>query len=97
MTVVALDDTDSRTAGMCTTYAAHLVAEELRAAGCTVHRVLLVRLNPAVAYKTRGNAALAVHADVDPQVGFDTARRVVDAHAEIDDDRTNPGVVVAHD
>ncbi|MCF2207363.1 MULTISPECIES: tRNA(Ile)(2)-agmatinylcytidine synthase [Halobacterium] len=97
MTVVALDDTDSRTAGMCTTYAAHLVAEELRAAGCTVHRVLLVRLNPAVAYKTRGNAALAVHADVDPQVGFDTARRIVDAHAETDDDRTNPGVVVAHD
>ena len=97
MTVVALDDTDSRTAGMCTTYAAHLVAEDLRAAGVDVHRTLLVRLNPAVAYKTRGNAALAVHADVDPGVALDVAARVVDAHAEVDDDRTNPGVVVAHE
>jgi tRNA(Ile2)-agmatinylcytidine synthase len=97
MTVVALDDTDSRTAGMCTTYAAHLVAEELRDAGVDVHRILLVRLNPAVAYKTRGNAALAVHADVDPLVARDVASRVVEAHAEVGDDRTNPGVVVAHE
>ncbi|SEW20802.1 tRNA(Ile)(2)-agmatinylcytidine synthase [Halobacterium jilantaiense] len=97
MTVVALDDTDSRTAGMCTTYAAHLVAEELRAAGVDVHRILLVRLNPAVAYKTRGNAALAVHADVDPAVGLDVASRVVEEYAEVDDERTNPGVVVAHE
>jgi len=96
MTVVALDDTDSRTAGMCTTYAAHLVAEALRDAGVDVARVLLVRLNPAVAYKTRGNAALAVHADVDPRVALDVAARVVEEHAEVGDDRTNPGVVVAH-
>ena len=97
MTVVALDDTDSRTAGMCTTYAAHLVAEELRATGVDVHRILLVRLNPAVAYKTRGNAALAVHAAVDPEVGLDVASRVVEEHAEVNDERTNPGVVVAHE
>jgi len=97
MTVVALDDTDSRTAGMCTTYAAHLVARELRDRGVDVERVLLVRLNPAVAYKTRGNAALAVHADVDPRVGFEAASRVVEEHAAVGDDRTNPGVVVAHE
>jgi tRNA(Ile2)-agmatinylcytidine synthase len=97
MTVVALDDTDSRTRGMCTTYAAHLVAEALRARGATVERVLLVRLNPAVAYKTRGNAALAVHADVDPLVAFEAVRGVVSEHAETEDNRTNPGVVVAHD
>jgi tRNA(Ile2)-agmatinylcytidine synthase len=97
MTVVALDDTDSRTAGMCTTYAAHLVAEALRDSGVDVERVLLVRLNPAVAYKTRGNAALAVHADVDPRIALDVASGVVEEHAELDDDRTNPGVVVAHE
>jgi tRNA(Ile2)-agmatinylcytidine synthase len=95
MTVVAIDDTDSRERGMCTTYAAHQVAQRLRDRGATVERLLLVRLNPAVEYKTRGNAALAVHADVDPGVALDVARDVVAAGAETDDPRTNPGVVVA--
>jgi len=95
MTVVALDDTDSRERGMCTTYAAHLVAERLRERGATVERVLLVRLNPAVEYKTRGNAALAVHTDADPAVGLAVAEEVVADAAETDDPRTNPGVVVA--
>ncbi|MFC3477558.1 tRNA(Ile)(2)-agmatinylcytidine synthase [Halobacterium litoreum] len=97
MTVVALDDTDSRERGMCTTYAAHLVAERLRSRGANVERVLLVRLNPAVEYKTRGNAALAVHADVDPAVALEVATDVVGETAETDDPRTNPGVVVAHE
>jgi len=95
MTVVALDDTDSRERGMCTTYAAHLVAERLRDRGASVERVLLVRLNPAVEYKTRGNAALAVHTDADPAVGLAVAEEVVADAAETDDPRTNPGVVVA--
>jgi len=95
MTVVALDDTDSRERGMCTTYAAHLVAERLRERGASVERVLLVRLNPAVEYKTRGNAALAVHTDADPAVGLAVAEEVVADAAETDDPRTNPGVVVA--
>ncbi|WP_336036077.1 tRNA(Ile)(2)-agmatinylcytidine synthase [Halobacterium yunchengense] len=97
MTVVAVDDTDSRERGMCTTYAARLVAEELRDRGAAVERVLLVRLNPAVEYKTRGNAALAVHADVDPLVALEVATRVVGDAAETADPRTNPGVVVAPD
>ncbi|MFB6071372.1 MAG: DUF1743 domain-containing protein [Halobacterium sp.] len=97
MTVVALDDTDSRERGMCTTYAAHLVAERLRDRGARVERVVLARLNPAVEYKTRGNAALAVHADVDPAVGLEIAVDVVAEAAETDDPRTNPGVVVAHE
>jgi tRNA(Ile2)-agmatinylcytidine synthase len=95
MTVVAIDDTDSRERGMCTTYAAHLVAERLRDRGAAVERLLLVRLNPAVEYKTRGNAALAVHADVDPGAALEVARDVVAEGAETDDPRTNPGVVVA--
>jgi tRNA(Ile2)-agmatinylcytidine synthase len=95
MTVVAVDDTDSRERGMCTTYAAHRIAERLRDRGATVERVLLVRLNPAVEYKTRGNAALAVHADVDPRVALEVAEEVVAEAAETADPRTNPGVVVA--
>ena len=97
MTVVALDDTDSRERGMCTTYAAHRIAEQLRERGATVERILLVRLNPAVEYKTRGNAALAVHTDVDPTVGLAVATAVVADAAAVDDPRTNPGVVVAQE
>ncbi|WP_255151172.1 tRNA(Ile)(2)-agmatinylcytidine synthase [Halorarius halobius] len=94
MTVIGLDDTDSRTQGMCTTYAAALVAERLRARA-SVERLLLVRLNPAVPYKTRGNAALAVHTDADPETAFSVAEEVVAEEAMAGDDRTNPGLVVA--
>ena len=84
MTVVGLDDTDSRERGMCTTYVAREVAARIRAAGGTVERLLLVRLNPAVEHKTRGNAALAVHADVDPATAFEAARAELEGAAETD-------------
>ncbi|MCU4739959.1 tRNA(Ile)(2)-agmatinylcytidine synthase [Natronoglomus mannanivorans] len=94
MTVVGIDDTDSREFGMCTTYVATRVAERLRQTSATVERLLLIRLNPAVEYKTRGNAALAIHTDCDPDVAFDIAREELEANAETADDGTNPGLVV---
>ena len=55
---VALDDTDSRE-GMCTTC---LLTEIIRRSGLDVIGFpQLVRLNPAIEYKTRGNGALAVN------------------------------------
>ncbi|WP_049888155.1 MULTISPECIES: tRNA(Ile)(2)-agmatinylcytidine synthase [unclassified Natrinema] len=96
MTVVGIDDTDSRERGMCTTYVAATIADRLRQEhGASVSRVLLVRLNPAVEYKTRGNAALAIHTDCDPARAFAIARDRLESLAETDDDRTNPGLVVA--
>jgi tRNA(Ile2)-agmatinylcytidine synthase len=97
MTIVGLDDTDSRERGMCTTYLATLVAEAIEDAGATVERRLLVRLNPAVEHKTRGNAALALHTDADPARAFDLARDLLARYAVVDDDRTSPGLVVADD
>ncbi len=98
MTVVGLDDTDSRTRGMCTTYVASQIAKQLRQRGANVSRLLLVRLNPAVEYKTRGNAALAIHVDCEPETAFRTARETIEPLAETADERTNPGLVVAdHD
>jgi tRNA(Ile2)-agmatinylcytidine synthase len=94
VTVIGLDDTDSRTRGMCTTYAAARLAERIEGAGGTVQRTLLVRLDPAVEHKTRGNAALAVHCDVPAERALDLGREVL-AMAETDDQRTNPGLVVA--
>ena len=95
MTVIGLDDTDSRTAGMCSTYLAALVAEAVVDAGGEVDRTVLARLNPAVEHKTRGNAALAVHTDLDADRAFDLAADLVEAYAVGDDPHTSPGLVVA--
>ncbi|WP_128905290.1 tRNA(Ile)(2)-agmatinylcytidine synthase [Halorubrum amylolyticum] len=96
MPIVAVDDTDSRKRGMCTTYVGARLAERLGAAGGRVRRRLLVRLNPAVKHKTRGNAAVALHVSgVDAEVAFDLAAETVREFAAADDPRTSPGVVVA--
>jgi tRNA(Ile2)-agmatinylcytidine synthase len=98
MTVVGLDDTDSRERGMCTTYVARTIAERLERSGGSVSRLVLVRLNPAVEYKTRGNAALAIHTDCNPEDAFEIARGRLATLAETADERTHPGLVVAdHD
>jgi tRNA(Ile2)-agmatinylcytidine synthase len=95
VTIVAVDDTDSRTEGMCTTYLATLLAERLVADGHTVERRLLVRLNPAVEYKTRGNAALAIHTDAPPATAREIAVELIETYAVGEDSRTSPGLVVA--
>lgn len=95
MTVVGIDDTDSRELGMCTTYVADTIARQLRDHGGTVGKLLLVRCNPAIEHKTRGNAALAIHVDTPVHRAFEAAQQVIDEIAESGDERTNPGVVVA--
>ncbi|MCL7418530.1 MAG: tRNA(Ile)(2)-agmatinylcytidine synthase, partial [Halalkalicoccus sp.] len=95
MTVVGLDDTDSRTRGMCTTYLAREVADSIAETGARIEELLLVRLNPAIEHKTRGNAALAIHTDCDPESAFDIASRHVEDLSETDDPNTQPGLVIA--
>jgi len=95
MTVVAVDDTDSRERGMCTTYVGTRLADRIEAAGGRVRRRLLVRLNPAVKHKTRGNAAVALHvSEIDESAAFALAAETVREFAAADDPRTSPGVVV---
>jgi tRNA(Ile2)-agmatinylcytidine synthase len=95
VTVIGVDDTDSRERGMCTTYVGDTIAGRLEARDAVVERVLLVRCNPAVEHKTRGNAAVAVHTDAAPGTAFDIAETVIGELAETADERTNPGLVVA--
>ena len=57
-TLLAFDDTDSPD-GMCTTYLATLIIEELRDLDL-IGLPRLVRLNPNVPWKTRGNAAICL-------------------------------------
>jgi tRNA(Ile2)-agmatinylcytidine synthase len=90
--IIGIDDTDSATRGMCTTYLAAVVAERVSSFS-EVRDRLLVRLNPDVEHKTRGNAALALHLDTDePARVEETVVGAVEKHAVFDDDKTNPGV-----
>jgi tRNA(Ile2)-agmatinylcytidine synthase len=58
---IGIDDTDSRDGG-CTTYTATLVFHALCNAGLKpLDFPWLVRLNPNIPWKTRGNGALAIH------------------------------------
>lgn len=93
MTVIGLDDTDSRDRGMCTTYVAAVIAAAITEEA-TVHRILLVRLNPGVPHKTRGNAALAIHTDLPVDRAMTIAHDRVAATAETADPNTHPGLVI---
>ncbi len=103
MTVIGIDDTDSRETGMCTTYVAHTVARRFREREHALdrstpdERPLLVRLNPAIEHKTRGNAAVAVPTTLDPERAVSIVSEIVDRLAQVDDPNTNPGAVVAPD
>jgi len=92
VTLVGIDDTDSRS-GMCTTYAAARLADRLREDG-RVGTLALVRCNPAVEAKTRGNGALCVETDVGSDRALALARETVERTAELDAGAA-PGVVVA--
>ncbi|MFB6310558.1 MAG: DUF1743 domain-containing protein [Salinirussus sp.] len=94
MTVIGVDDTDSRTDGLCTTFVAARISERLVDAGASVERRLLIRCNPAVEHKTRGNAALAVHTDADTDLAFEVLADELEA-AQTADPATNPGGIVA--
>ena len=95
MVLVGIDDTDSATAGMCTTYVAAAIAERLIGAGATVGMPHLIRLNPAAEHKTRGNAAVAFETDAALAGARDHARGVIQEHACIDAAGTDPGLVIA--
>ncbi|MET1125216.1 MAG: tRNA(Ile)(2)-agmatinylcytidine synthase [Archaeoglobaceae archaeon] len=90
---VGIDDTDSGR-GMCTTYVAKLAMERVEEIGEVIGLPRLIRLNPTIPFKTRGNGAVSFLAEVD-DVGelVDVVNEVVLENAEMEDESTNPGVV----
>jgi tRNA(Ile2)-agmatinylcytidine synthase len=69
--LVGIDDTDS-SRGYCTTYLAYRIAADLRPAVKVLPYPRLVRLNPNIPFKTRGNAAVCLSIEAsDPQVAFE--------------------------
>lgn len=95
MIYLGIDDTDSKL-GMCTTYLAAVLAERLSGFGLTDYP-RLIRLNPNIKYKTRGNAALCLTLGAGPEA-LDEVERIalaaIEEFARFEDENTNPGVIL---
>ncbi|MDA4125754.1 MAG: tRNA(Ile)(2)-agmatinylcytidine synthase [Thaumarchaeota archaeon] len=69
--LVGIDDTDS-SRGYCTTYLAYRIATDLLPDIRVLAYPRLVRLNPNIPFKTRGNAAVCLQIEApDPEVAFE--------------------------
>ncbi len=91
---VGIDDTDSPK-GMCTTYLAVLIMERIeKEVGKVIGLPRLIRLNPTIPYKTRGNGAVSFLVDVeDKDELMEVVNDVILEYAMLDDENTNPGAV----
>jgi tRNA(Ile2)-agmatinylcytidine synthase len=93
---VGIDDTDSRLGG-CTTYTAALIFQELVSKGFKpLDYPWLVRLNPNIPWKTRGNAALSLHFRLEEEQLDEvkkTALAIVEETSDITQRSTDPAVV----
>jgi len=87
--LIGIDDTDSRF-GHCTTHLGYLIACKLTRIGCTFSTYpRLVRLNPNIPFKTRGNAAVCIEFEADSGRLRDGAFRAAERLLEIEADVAN--------
>lgn len=97
--IVGIDDTDSRK-GMCTTYLCAVLVDELKTYG-EVSTPCLVRLNPCIPFKTRGNGAVSFEISIEKEEIEEEVKEIVKtrvrALSELNDEGTNPGVVFIGD
>ena len=93
---IGLDDTDSPRKG-CTTYVATLLVEKLQKLGANfIDYPNLIRLNPNVPWKTRGNGALCIRIQYNENVEEEikeTVTSTVEEHADLEFKGTDPGIV----
>jgi tRNA(Ile2)-agmatinylcytidine synthase len=93
---IGLDDTDS-TKGGCTTYLAAVLIEKL--AKFNVHFTdypALIRLNPNVPWKTRGNGSLCLRFTFAPEYEDQIKSAAMDLweeHSAVNEKGTDPGIV----
>jgi tRNA(Ile2)-agmatinylcytidine synthase len=93
---IGLDDTDSTRRG-CTTYIAAVLVEELEKLGaCFIDYPNLVRLNPNVPWKTRGNGALCLRIRYAEELADRIRKKtmnLVEKYSDLGSKGTDPGVV----
>lgn len=91
--IISIDDTDSRE-GMCTTYLCAVLMDELKTYGTVIGSPILIRLNPTIPYKTRGNASTAFEIDTtEPEKVMEHVILRIDQLAQLESEMTNPGAV----
>ncbi|MFW9903400.1 MAG: DUF1743 domain-containing protein [Candidatus Thorarchaeota archaeon] len=94
---LGVDDTDSNHK-MCTTYLATLLADFLLTFPLEfLDFPKLIRLNPNIPYKTRGNGAVAISFMAPEKIKDDMWSGIVDRvkqNADISDPQTDPGLVL---
>lgn len=94
--LLGLDDTDS-SRGCCTTYLAFRIATDLPPAIRVLPYPRLVRLNPNIPFKTRGNAAVCLRIEAeDPDRAFELISSKVKELSDVDGG-ANPGMVLLED
>ena len=93
---IGIDDTDSILGG-CTTYTAALLFQELLSKGFKpLDFPWLVRLNPNIPWKTRGNGAISLHFTLEEeqlQEAKKTAVEAVKRTTDLNQQSTDPAVV----
>ncbi|MCW3997467.1 MAG: tRNA(Ile)(2)-agmatinylcytidine synthase [Candidatus Bathyarchaeota archaeon] len=93
---IGIDDTDSTRRG-CTTYIAALLVEKLKNLDVKfIDYPNLIRLNPNVPWKTRGNGALCIRFEYDQKLEHkikEITRRAVEKNSDLECENTNPGIV----
>ena len=93
---IGFDDTDS-TKGGCTTYLTAVLIDKLKPYGVNyIDYPLLVRLNPNVPWKTRGNGALCLrftYPEEHEMAIKETAVALWEEHSAVKQKGTDPGIV----
>ena len=89
--LIGIDDTDSKR-GMCTTYLGTLLKKALERELNEIIQLRLVRLNPTIRFKTRGNASICISIRHSYDIQ-DIVRKHIERMAHLDDDNTHPGAV----
>ena len=93
---IGFDDTDSPKGG-CTTYIAALLVQKLHDLGTAfIDYPNLIRLNPNVPWKTRGNGALCLRVECEENLAEEVKETVIETieeNAELSYTGTDPGAV----
>jgi tRNA(Ile2)-agmatinylcytidine synthase len=89
--LIGIDDTDSPR-GMCTTYLGTILKKALQQELDENIELRLIRLNPTIRFKTRGNASICISIEQSYDV-LDIVRKHIERMAHLEDEGTHPGAV----
>ena len=89
--LIGIDDTDSPR-GMCTTYLGTILKKALEQELDDSVELRLIRLNPTIRFKTRGNASICIAIEHSYDV-LDIVRTHIERMAHLEEEGTHPGAV----